>query len=339
MRFVTISKDDMLKFPAVETSDPTKLVADPTVSVLLLAYKHEKYIAQAIESIVAQVCSFPIEILIGEDFSDDRTYEICLEYQRRYPRVIRLISAGVNVGGCKNYLRLFSRARGAYVAICDGDDYWCSQTKLERQVELFRRDTNLVMTFSRSRILKNEKVCIDVIGPSSLKTRFQLSDMVRGNFVPSSTVCYKSNTVLSLPEWYLESPFGDWAMHLFHMEKGDAAMLPDITAIYRVHNGGAYSALSAKERWSRGVIVYKTINNYFLGKFEYQLAKASAKGYINIIRSTLPDKKIDAAVALWKHIRLCPINPIYVSGTIADILLTVMMPTLYLRIKTFLKTL
>ncbi len=110
------------------------------VSVITTAYNHEKYIRQTIESIVAQKTDFAIELLINDDCSQDGTADIIREYEERYPEIVHPIyqkenqySKGVNVPEL-----LVDRARGEYVAFCEGDDYWCDNTKLQRQVDKLR---------------------------------------------------------------------------------------------------------------------------------------------------------------------------------------------------------
>ncbi|MBS0211844.1 MAG: glycosyltransferase [Proteobacteria bacterium] len=124
----------------IEVSDPVRLVADPLVSVLIFTYNHVDFIANAIEGVLAQRCDFTFELIIGEDASSDGTLDLVLDYQRRYPEIIRAVHSGENVGANANSKRLFARARGEFVSFCDGDDYWCSSDKLQRQVNLLRAD-------------------------------------------------------------------------------------------------------------------------------------------------------------------------------------------------------
>jgi len=106
----------------------------PVVSVYMITYNHESYIAQAIEGIMMQQTDFPIELVIGEDCSTDRTREICLEYQDKYPEIIRLLLPEKNIGIYKNSKSTFIECKGKYIAICEGDDYWTDPLKLQKQV-------------------------------------------------------------------------------------------------------------------------------------------------------------------------------------------------------------
>ena len=90
----------------IETSDPVLLVKDPRVSVLMITYNHADYLAEAIEGVVQQKCGFPFELIIGEDASTDATRQVALDYQKRYPEVVRVVHSAANVGMNANSLRI-----------------------------------------------------------------------------------------------------------------------------------------------------------------------------------------------------------------------------------------
>jgi glycosyltransferase involved in cell wall biosynthesis len=120
--------------PHTEISDHAVLSKTPVLSVKMLTYNHEKYIAQAIEGVLQQKTDFPIELVIGEDCSTDRTREIVLEYQKRNPSIIRVLVSENNVGGNNNSKRTSNACRGKYIAYCEGDDFWHDPNKLQIQV-------------------------------------------------------------------------------------------------------------------------------------------------------------------------------------------------------------
>ena len=134
--------------PCRETSDPARLCKQPVVSVNMTAYNHEKYIAEAIEGVVMQKTDFEFELVIGEDCSKDRTREICLDYQRRYPDKIRVLWSDKNVYSVRgNLTRISARCRGEFMAICEGDDRWTDPFKLQKQVDIMRRNPNVGLCF------------------------------------------------------------------------------------------------------------------------------------------------------------------------------------------------
>lgn len=111
---------------------------EPLVSVVMLTYNHRPYIRQALESVLAQVTSFPFEVLVGDDASVDGTSEIVREYAQRYPNQVVGVVRPHNLGATRNLGDLFSRCRGRYIAGCEGDDYWTDADKLEKQVRFLK---------------------------------------------------------------------------------------------------------------------------------------------------------------------------------------------------------
>ena len=129
---ITFDPDEI---PCQEISDPAVLAKTPLVSVGMITYNHEPYIAQAIEGVLHQQTDFPIELVIGEDCSTDRTREIVFDYQQKHPDLIRVITSDKNVGLKKNAWRTARARRGKYIAFCEGDDYWHHVKKLQIQVD------------------------------------------------------------------------------------------------------------------------------------------------------------------------------------------------------------
>jgi hypothetical protein len=105
----------------------------PRVSVLVLAYNHGPYLSDTLDSILKQEMDFPFEILVGEDCSTDDTLRVAERYRDAHPDVIQIITSSKNVGMYENFRRLTFAARGEYIAICEGDDYWNACDKLSLQ--------------------------------------------------------------------------------------------------------------------------------------------------------------------------------------------------------------
>ncbi|MDR0333403.1 MAG: glycosyltransferase [Dysgonamonadaceae bacterium] len=121
---------------------------DIVVSVCMITYNHEKFISQAIEGVLMQKTNFPIELIIGEDCSTDKTREICIEYQQKYPEIIKLQLPEINKGMMRNFIENMQAARGKHIALCEGDDYWIDPYKLQKQVDFLEanEDYGLVHT-------------------------------------------------------------------------------------------------------------------------------------------------------------------------------------------------
>lgn len=150
---IEVFDGDPMDIPCIETSDAEKLCKHPVVSVHMITYNHESYIRQAIEGVMMQKTDFEFELVIGEDASQDKTREICFNYQKQYPDKIRVLWWHENVsklGG--NGRRVTAHCRGEFIAFCEGDDYWIDPLKLQNQVDAFRRRQSVGLCFAQAEI-------------------------------------------------------------------------------------------------------------------------------------------------------------------------------------------
>jgi glycosyltransferase involved in cell wall biosynthesis len=123
-------------------------MTEPLVSVSMITYNHERYIARAIEGVLQQKTNFPFELVIGEDCSTDKTRGVVLDYAKRFPDVIRVVISDQNVGMKENGLRTLRACRGRYVAFCEGDDYWHNPEKLQKQADYLEANPDCGLVYS-----------------------------------------------------------------------------------------------------------------------------------------------------------------------------------------------
>jgi len=127
------------------------------ISIILCTYNQEKYIAEAIESALMQVCDEPFEILVGDDCSQDATREVIKSYYEKYPGLIRLIYPEHNLGATGNTLNLVRASKGEYLAFLDGDDVWLTEDILQKQVNVFRKESSIGMVVAVAKIWDEQK--------------------------------------------------------------------------------------------------------------------------------------------------------------------------------------
>ena len=125
------------------------MMQEPLVSIVTITYNHEPYIRKCIEGVLMQKVNFPIEFIIAEDCSADRTLAICKEYAEKYPDLIKLITTENNVGAIANERRAMKAAKAKYIAFCEGDDYWTDPLKLQKQVDFLEKNPEYSVTFHR----------------------------------------------------------------------------------------------------------------------------------------------------------------------------------------------
>lgn len=116
----------------------------PTVSVIVLCYNQEKYICQALDSIVTQKTNFTFEVYVGDDASTDRTPDLVQQYADKYPNIIKPVLRKKNIGANPQYIDLVKKCQGKYLAFLDGDDYWCCSTKLQQHVDFLENHPEYV---------------------------------------------------------------------------------------------------------------------------------------------------------------------------------------------------
>lgn len=244
MNTAILNKRDLhlngLVIPSIEYGDPGVLAKEPFVSVCMITYNHEDYIGQSIEHVVKQEMSFPIELIIGEDCSTDRTREIVFEYQRKYPDLIRVITSENNVGMRKNGLRSYEAARGKYIAFCEGDDYWHDSRKLQIQVDFLESnpDYGFVCSDARSYIVETGKLVENAIPrrPNLCEADDPYLQLLTGAIlIWPLTVCMRTDL---LREIHRECPectdlsylMGDTQRYLEVAHRTKIKVLPDILA-------------------------------------------------------------------------------------------------------------
>nr|WP_320022418.1 glycosyltransferase [uncultured Draconibacterium sp.] len=226
----------------------------PLVSVLCQAYNHEPYIRQCLDGIIMQKTKFFFEILVHDDASTDKTADIIKEYEKKYPDLIFPIYQTENQFSQKK--GVFSniqcpRARGKYIAICEGDDYWTAPLKLQKQVDFLENNNEYILCFHEMNILKGNEVYPDFITRNENSPN-TFNALLKGNFIhtPSivfrrkylSSVNYPKNGVLVL---------GDYYLLLFLSQYGRFKKISEIMGIYRVHIGGVWSLSESKHKEKR----------------------------------------------------------------------------------------
>lgn len=174
----------------------------PLVSVNMITYNHEPYIAQAIEGVINQKTNFPFELVIGEDCSTDNTRKIIYDYQMKYPDIINLVTSDSNVGGHQNSLRTTIACSGKYIAYCEGDDYWHNPNKLQIQADFLENNDNYGMVHSNANLFNTYS---GELTESYLKLSSDLDDAnayfeiltdTRHVFTP--TVCVRRNLLIEI---------------------------------------------------------------------------------------------------------------------------------------------
>ncbi|MCC9608439.1 glycosyltransferase [Blastopirellula sp. JC732] len=214
----------------------------PKVSVCIITYNHERYIRQAIESVLRQKTSFPIEIVIGEDCSTDKTRSIVEEAQKQESERIKLLKRDANVGMMRNFLETYHACRGDFIALLEGDDYWTDPGKLQRQVELLESHPNWSLCFHSADYVDGKGRSLGYRHPQSCNETLDVGEIAKRNYVQTCSVMVRRSMLPQLPDYFLDLKLGDWPLCILAAKQGPLGYCDAPMAAYRVHDGGVWTS-------------------------------------------------------------------------------------------------
>jgi len=273
-------------------------VNQPKVSVAMITYQHEAFIAQAIESVLRQQTPFPVELVIGEDCSTDGTREIVQRYAARYPEAVRPLLARQNLGMHENLRQTLSACRGQYVAFLEGDDYWTSPQKLERQVAFLDAHPEFVMCYHRVRFfLEGEDRGFFEEPPPERRTHRTIESLLNYSSIATCSVVCRRAWLPEPPVGFTALRMADWPLWMLLARHGDVGFVDELMAEHRFHDGGIYSSLNGHERLQAQVEVLEWIANQ-LPPHLRQVARAAGKRYAREARVARQLEGIRAALKL-----------------------------------------
>jgi glycosyltransferase involved in cell wall biosynthesis len=233
------------------------------VSVLVVTYNHARFVRQALDSALAQRLPQPFEILVSEDCSTDGTRAIVEEYADRQPHVVRLLLSERNLHSNEVVARGFRAARGRYVALLDGDDYWTSDKKLRAQVAFLDARPDLTICFHNAEVVDEHSQSTGRLWNAPGQPEVSgLHELLRGNFIATSSVMYRRAAVAEVPAWYDRFfPVTDWPLHVLYARKGRIGYLDRTLGAYRLHDGGLFSTLGEREKLEANADFYRRLRS------------------------------------------------------------------------------
>ena len=229
---------------------------DIKVSINCITYNHEKYIRQALDSFLMQETNFKYEILIHDDASTDGTVEIIREYEKKYPDIIKPIyqcensySRGINISWTYQY----TRAQGKYIALCEGDDYWCDRHKLQKQYDALENNKDCVFCTHIVRNVSERGEKFDTTYPLNTKMQFKIlaNDWVKmllsddPYHFHTSSYFYRAEVVKkyldNVPRFISITKVGDVQLMRLCATEGNAIYIPEEMSCYRRNSAGSFT--------------------------------------------------------------------------------------------------
>lgn len=273
---------------------------DILVSVEMVTYNHEKYIAHALESILMQKVTFKYEILIGDDCSNDKTLEILRDYEKKYPDIIYVYHRENNLGVTKNLYDISMKCRGKYIAILEGDDFWVDEYKMQKQVDFLENNSECVAIAGRNYIVDEYE---NQIGISHIDEN--LNRYIDKNEVIEKGAALFHLCTLMHRNFYLDkdkqceifrdsNKYGIHSLSIFFLASiGNIYITKDIFSAWRKvikEDGSNYMSLAHKkplEITENTLTMYLNFRNYFVNIFDFTqtISHAYFVYTINVIRS------------------------------------------------------
>lgn len=245
---------------------------DCAVTICCITYKHEEYIAQALDSFLMQKTNFKFKIFVGEDHGPDGTADIIREYAAKYPDIVVPFLREENMGAQANLIDLCNHATSPYIAFCEGDDYWTDANKLQKQFDYMQANPKLRVCFTRTKIEAPEDWHLrsyyqankdgEMIMPEAIpgfkmpKGNLKAVDLISAIPIHTSTHFYRWNYGLELPDWYYKGVEGAFPILMMQMGLGEAKILPDVTSVYRRSDVGVLMNTSTAEHFLKTRLDY-----------------------------------------------------------------------------------
>lgn len=218
----------------------------PVVSVCCIAFNHELYIEDAIRGFLIQETKFPIEIVIHDDASTDRTLNIVKKYVSEYPEIIKPILQTVNQYTRKRsaFVKdVFDKCRGRFIALCEGDDYWVCSQKLQAQVDVMQKKPGVNFSFHPVYVRRG-----DVLLQSSFvydKEIYSLEETLLADFhfIQTCSIMFLRDATSRFDfEIMKTSPIGDVFIRIWAINGGGAVFFDKVAAVYRQQSSGSWSS-------------------------------------------------------------------------------------------------
>lgn len=267
----------------------------PIVSVRLMVYQNAPYIRECIDSVLMQQTDFLFEICIGEDGSTDGTREICLEYQKKYPDIVKVFLWNRTLPEHRalppsryNFINTIKNCQGKYIALLDGDDYWIDPHKLQRQVDFLDANPDYILCYHNAKIIdENGNVVSESKMPEVGKKDYTSDEIIRGSTNILTLSLLFRNVIKEFPPEMKNVKNGDNFLTSMLGNYGKGKFMPEITpGVYRTHGAGVWSTLDNNNRLLSKITTYFWLHLYYerIGK------KSHADYYILRIKRLLEDK-------------------------------------------------
>ena len=236
-------------------------MSEIAVSISCLVYNHENYLRRCLDGFLSQKTNFAFEILIHDDASTDSSADIIREYEAKYPDIVKPIYQTENQYSKKvnmHFTYQYPRARGKYFCVCEGDDYWCDDTKLQKQFDVMEAHPEVALCVHRVQTINEAgEPRAETLPSYPLETglipgRELVTALLGGQTMPfqMSSYCYRTAHYQHLdpiPAFMSIAVAGDMARVLYLADLGDVYFIDETMSCYRVNSVGSWSSRTNRD--------------------------------------------------------------------------------------------
>ena len=216
------------------------------LSVCVRTHNQERFIREALDSVLRQHTSFPYEIIVSDDASSDGTVAILQEYQKQYPDTVHLLLHETNIGGPENLKRVIEASKAKYVTCLDGDDFYTDDYKLQKQVDLLEAHPEYAACFHNTWYADSEGRLYGIFNRPDFHAVHDAREFIRERwFVPIHSAVLRREYI-EFPEWYNTVMNDDYVVHLSVAKHGPYFYMPDVMVAYRHHGNNTSRAYHDK---------------------------------------------------------------------------------------------
>ncbi|MDO5687277.1 MAG: glycosyltransferase [Neisseria sp.] len=260
------------------------------VSVDMITYNHEPYIAQAIEGVLMQKTNFKFELVIGEDCSTDRTREICIEYQKKYPEIIKLLLPEKNLGVVKNGDRTIKACTGKYIALCEGDDYWTDPLKLQKQVDFMEANNDYSMCFHNAYVINKRTNEKKLFNEKKIKSTITPRDVIlKPWFTPTASFLFRKEGYPLDALW--SDVNGDMQLLFINSTLGKIHYMDEVMSVYNLFSSNTSLSnrlyLNYKTMYQKKINLLNEFDKFTRNRYKIYTTVKRAGIYIRILQKRL----------------------------------------------------
>jgi glycosyltransferase involved in cell wall biosynthesis len=258
-----------------------------SITVLIVTYNHAGFIAQAIDSVLMQECSVPFEIIISEDASTDGTRDIVEKYAKAHPDRISLLLSERNVASNEVIARGLRNARGRYICMLDGDDFWTSKSRLQTQYQFLENHPEASALFGNALVARGIDVGEARWTSTNQPQSMSFEDIWLGNPFATCTGMMRASSFRNVPSWYAAHfPITDWPLYVLCARNGNLCFVDEVVGVYRLHGAGMFTPLPDKGKRDAIEQFYRRMFPV-LTPAETQSARAGCSSYFSDLAKSL----------------------------------------------------